>query len=396
MQRLLVRLSRSSRLPFVEEHESPRGPLRSGSGRRFVPVALGFTLVELLVVIAIIGILVSMTIPSVQVVRELARKAACQNNMRNIVLAIQNYESQLRVYPPGRVGCDCGSSQYERKCREGDSTTVTPEQRTGSSGFLMLLPQLDEKLLYDSFNRFRNGAVFPGGDEQTPGSQSCAGGSTSGWELTISGNTTTLQTRLQVLICPSSHTIDNFQGEAKFEAATGCYAFCMGTLGPNAAKTDSDMVKYRNNGVFMYHVALSSRDVQDGLGNTIFIGEVDNADMSGSQNRWMVGSMFLDSLRCTESACGSGDSWEYPLAGGAGGAQAGEAGQKERVKVTGQCGSPQRNGVNFGFGDGRVLFLTDEVDAELLKNLSTRSANLSSNITILKDRLYRETHNLNF
>lgn len=66
--------------------------------------AKGFTLVELLVVIAIIGIIIALMLPAIQRVREAANKMSCASNLRQLAIAVQNYETQFKRIPYGQIG----------------------------------------------------------------------------------------------------------------------------------------------------------------------------------------------------------------------------------------------------------------------------------------------------
>ena len=105
-------------------------PLNPTSRRR------AFTLVELLVVIAIIGILIAMLLPAVQMVRAAARRSACQNNCKQIGLAILNHESAQGKFPPGQIWT----------APEGSST------RLDYAWSSQILPYIEANNIYDGID----------------------------------------------------------------------------------------------------------------------------------------------------------------------------------------------------------------------------------------------------
>lgn len=134
----------------------------------------GFTLIELLVCLGIISLLAALLLPAVQQAREAARRTACLNHLRQVSLALQNYQATTGVYPPIEGGV-------------GPSPSRVNDSAMFYSGFTQLLPQLDASPLFQALN-FSVPFTDPYRYQVDAG---------------ISANQTVLASRLDVLLCPS-------------------------------------------------------------------------------------------------------------------------------------------------------------------------------------------------
>ncbi len=215
-----------------------REPLRDRASKR------GFTLIELLVVIAIIAVLIALLLPAVQAAREAARRSQCVNNLKQIGLAIANYESSIGALPIG-------------------SFVNSPSDGNGSCNgqryyniFEYIMPFCEQVPLY-------NGINF----------QSVAG------EYSLR-NSTVLNTKVANYICPSD--LPNFPldtSKGLIPTPQGSYAMSVGvkdsmTYSANPGDGyDKACLQIDPDGVFGVNYDYKLADVTDGLSNTIFVGE---------------------------------------------------------------------------------------------------------------------------
>ncbi|MBA3315503.1 MAG: DUF1559 domain-containing protein [Planctomycetaceae bacterium] len=195
----------------------------------------GFTLIELLVVIAIIAVLIALLLPAVQQAREAARRSSCQNNLKQIGLALHNYHDTFNSFPPESIWA------Y--------GTTGSWQPRNYSWLFL-LLPQIEQQTLKGAAND-----KLPLWGQQLP----------DGKDI--------VSVQLPILTCPSDAELNNSHGMGWTSYA--------GAEGFDWWPRRGD----RFGGVFTMHSATKFKDITDGTSNTIAVGEVSSHSYTGGP--WM-------------------------------------------------------------------------------------------------------------
>jgi prepilin-type N-terminal cleavage/methylation domain-containing protein/prepilin-type processing-associated H-X9-DG protein len=312
----------------------------------------GFTLVELLVVIAIIGILIALLLPAVQAAREAARRSQCHNHLKQLSLALLNYEITKKRFPPGRYGCDITTTSGGVNCAATPPNALGFQMYFhGASAFILILPQLEEGSL---FRMFQITEVPTYGNDTF---------------YNVGSIREAIKARPSVMVCPSDSDLPldveyrhNLPRDVAM--APGSYASVMGSLVP----PNNTSTKYFNNGVFIYLKHMRVKEITDGLSKTLFLGETVDGHKAATSNIWTHGNR-ANNQRTTANPINTpvGISGVGLISNSNGGGP-GTSGQ------TNACfASKHSGGASFAFGDGHVEFVSENIDLTSYQKMSTRA-----------------------
>jgi prepilin-type N-terminal cleavage/methylation domain-containing protein len=349
---------------------SCRESSRPGAGPRQNPH--GFTLVELLVVITIIAILIAMLLPATQAAREAARRLHCQNNLKQIAIALHDYAGRSGALPPGAILAGYpsrGTANYD----PWPEATSTAAGKHGTSWLLQILPFIEQQALFDR------------------------------WDFTksVAGNQAVAATDISTFFCPTrrrgTRPTDQFlmfpcwagRGPSPGWSKGGNdYAGCIGAQNAYANPTNSNLARkfcgptyvYDTpatgttptgmviclRGVFVPNISARPADISDGLSATVMIAEVPRRRWTGPtpDAYWGPCHTHIDGWAI------AGPNTLFDTAKFHEGTDLGQPG--------GFCtdyfeaaGSDHGGGACFGLADASVRFIAEDVDSIVYANLGS-------------------------
>lgn len=303
-------------------------------------IATGFTLVELLVVIAIIGVLVALLLPAVQAAREAARRSQCQNNCKQIGLALLNYESALGELPAGtRI--------------PGGELNVSGA-RIGYGWGARILPYMEGSTIasqFEDFNKYQ-----PADDREAASAL------------------------VSMYICPSSPPESdnwaeccssfNLGGGENDDLRTTNYA---GVSDHRDGFISNSRPVHNGDGMLFNWFPVSLNSVTDGTSNTLMVGETTGGPGAHPSNGFAWISHMWVEWNCQDTHDGINPFGSVPGgrtkpydSNGFGGNRHGEYFDKSGFS------SFHVGGAHFTRADGSAALLAEDIDGALLGVLTTR------------------------
>jgi len=317
------------------------------------PARRGFTLIELLVVIAIIAVLIALLLPAVQAAREAARRIQCTNNLKQLGIALHNYESSIGSFPSGEISTLLNPNWT---IPAGNCNAAPPELGPGWGLFALAFPYLEQQNLANASN-FDLGIANPA-------------------NLTVRGTTVSLYVcpsdsppaKVAMFDCGNPPSAGNTPVALLSDLAPSSYVGVLGGGNKNNPDPLCGCYEWQPfNGTFHRNSRIRIADVTDGTSNTVGVGERDNRFVLSS---WV--GVLPDAEVIYNPARGLGCKNFRP-------AITAIVVHSRQYTVNRPDASPAAfhtqhpGGGNFLFMDASVRFIKDSVSLDTMRALCTRN-----------------------